>query len=355
MSLQHYFRNIFEGKRNGLDAFALTSLLGILSVPYGSVMRLRALAYRTGWLPTRRLPKPVISVGNLTAGGTGKTPLVAIIARYYIDRGKKVVVLSRGYGGTSEKNPAIVADGKNILMMPEEAGDGPFMLAKKIRGLMVVVGADRYRSGIFAMERLAPDLFILDDGFQHLRLHRDLNILLMDHTRPLGNGSVLPAGLLREPRTATGRADLLIFTRCVKDADKIHLHGVPVCHAFHELAGFVPLQESEKDNVPDISVLKGVAFAGIADPDSFFSMLRGAGLDIKAEIRFPDHCGYGAGEIDEILKKCESVDGEYLITTEKDSVKLKPGLQKLGRIYAAGLDVRIPDVEFLTEMLEKFL
>ncbi len=355
MSLQHYFRNILEGKRNGLDAFALTSLLGILSVPYGAVMRLRGLAYRAGLLRTRRLPKSVISVGNITAGGTGKTPVVALIARYYIDRGKKVAVLSRGYAGTSERKPAIVTDGKNIFMTPGDAGDEPCMLAEKIPGLMVVVGADRYRAGLYAMEHLAPDLFILDDGFQHMGLYRDLNILLMDQTRPLGNGRVLPAGLLREPRSATARADLIIFTRCGNGEDKIHFSGVPVCHAFHELAGFIPLQACENDNVPDISVLKGVAFAGIADPDSFFSMLGIAGLDIKAEIRFQDHCGYGASEIDEILKRSESVNGDYLITTEKDSVKLKPGLQKLGRIYAACLDVRIPDMEFLEQMLEKFL
>jgi tetraacyldisaccharide 4'-kinase len=355
MSLQHYFRSILEGKRSGLDSLALLPLLAIISIVYGAVMRLRSIAYRTGLFRTRRLPKPVISVGNITAGGTGKTPVVALIARYYIDRGKKVAVLSRGYRGTSEGKTGIVSDGKNILMTPGEAGDEPYMLAEKIPGLMVVVGADRYSAGLHAIEHLDPDIFILDDGFQHLRLHRDLNILIMDHARPLGNGHVLPAGLMREPRSAARRADLIIFTRCGDRADKLHFENIQTFHAFHELAGFTPLAGCGTEVVPDISTLKGVAFAGIADPDSFFAMLEKSGLDIISQIRFPDHCRYGAREIAEIITTTESVNSDYLITTEKDSVKLVPYLPELGRVYSASLEVSIPDMKLLLDRLDKLI
>jgi tetraacyldisaccharide 4'-kinase len=220
---------------------------------------------------------------------------------------------------------------------------------------MVVVGADRYRAGLHALEHLDPDIFILDDGFQHLRLHRDLNILLMDHARPLGNGRVLPAGLLREPPSAAGRADLIMFTRCGIVEDKIHIDGIQTCHAFHELSGFVSIAGRETEPLPDISMLKGVAFAGIADPDSFFALLEKSGLDIRAEISFADHCSYGEKEIAEILEKMSSVKCDYLITTEKDAVKLGPFLPRLGRIYSATLEVRIPDMKILTERLEKLL
>jgi tetraacyldisaccharide 4'-kinase len=352
MALDHYFRNLVEGRRRGLLELILLTLLQVLSVPYAAVLRLRALAYRSGLFRTRRLPKPVISVGNITAGGTGKTPIVALIARYYINSGKKVAVLSRGYRGTAEGNTGIVSDGKNILMTPAEAGDEPCMLAEKIPGLMVVVGADRYRAGLHAIEFLDPDIFILDDGFQHLRLHRDLNILVMDHARPLGNGRVLPAGLLREPSLAARRADLIIFTRCSDNADKIHFDGIQACHAFHEIVGFVPLAWIETEKVPDLSTLKGVAFAGIADPDSFFDMLGKCGMDITSKICFPDHCRYGEREIEKIISSVEAVNSDYLVTTEKDSVKLVPYLPRLGRIYSAAMEVRIPDMKSLTDRLE---
>ncbi len=355
MALDHYFRNLVEGRRRGLLELTLLALLAVLSLPYAAVLRLRAFAYQCGLFRTRRLPRPVISVGNITAGGTGKTPIVALIASYYINRGKNVAVLSRGYKGTSEGKTGIVSDGKSILMTPVAAGDEPCMLAEKIPGLMVVIGADRYRAGLHAIESFDPDLFILDDGFQHLRLHRDLNILVMDHARPLGNGRVLPAGLLREPRSAAGRADLIIFTRCSDEADRIHFDGIKACHAFHEIARFLPLTGSDKEDVPDILMQKGVAFAGIADPDSFFAMLGKSGLNIKAEIKFPDHSRYDEREIDEIISTVKSVNSDYLVTTEKDSVKLGPYLPRLGRIYSSVLEVRIPDMKFLTERLEKLL
>jgi tetraacyldisaccharide 4'-kinase len=355
MSFSHYFRNLVEGNRRGLDALALLPLLSILSIPYSAVMQLRSLGYKAGFFSTHRLPKPVISIGNITVGGTGKTPIVALIARHCLESGKRVAVLTRGYGGLSEGKTGIVSDGRNILMTSAEAGDEPFMLAEKIPGLMVVVGADRYKAGLYAVEHLDPDIFILDDGFQHMRLHRDLNILLLDNSRPFGNGRVLPAGLLREPRSAAKRADFIICTRCGESDPSDHFPGVPFCGATHELAGVVSRVGGQAEPLLNLFSLQGVAFAGVAEPASFFSMLDEAGLNISVKLSFPDHCRYGGEEIAEILEACGSVRGEYLITTEKDLVKLSPFLQELGRPYAAVLEVRVPKMEYLKDKLEKLL
>ena len=191
-----------KGRRRGVGDRLLVGILAVGAVPYGELLRVRAWAYATGLLPSRRLGRPVISVGNITVGGTGKTPMTALIARYLMGQGKRVAVLSRGYGGTSRGEARIVSDGSKLLLSASEAGDEPYLLAKELPGLMVVIGHDRYEAGRLAERELNPDLFILDDGFQHLRLQRDLNILLLDGRNPFGNGLTLPAGLLREPRSA---------------------------------------------------------------------------------------------------------------------------------------------------------
>lgn len=352
---EHYFRAILSGKRRGPDALMLLPLLGIFSIPYEAVLRLRILAYKYGLIYTKQLPKPVISVGNITVGGTGKTPMVALIARYCLDRGKRVAVLSRGYGGSSQGRPGIVSDGRSLLMSPDEAGDEPYMLAEKNPGLMVLAGADRYAAGLLALERLKPDIFILDDGFQHMRLYRDLNILLLDHARPLGNGRVLPAGLLREPRSAARRADFIIYTRCKSEEDFDHFPGIPYCSASNDIAAVVSVPGGEPAPISSLSTLRGAAFAGIAEPDSFFSMLEKAGLDIREKLRFPDHCKYGEKEISRIISASKSANADYLITTEKDSVKLSAHRQKLGRVYSSVLEVKIRDMNRLTDKLDKLL
>lgn len=355
MTLDHYFRNLVEGKRKRLDASILLFLLKALSVPYAIIMRLRALAYEKGFFRSRDLPKPVVSVGNITVGGTGKTPVVSLIARYFIDRGKRVAVLSRGYGGTFRGKFGIVSDGANILMTPDEAGDEPCMLAAKVPGIIVAVGADRYQAGLHVLANSNPDIFILDDGFQHQRLHRDLNILLLDNNRPFGNGNVFPAGLLREPEDALGRADLIVYTRCAGNRPVGNTKGIPFCGSSHVLAGFVALPGGDMEPLSRLSRLRGVAFAGIAEPSAFFSMLEMEGLNIAARIRFPDHCKYGEDEVSEIVTAREAVNADYVITTEKDSVKLSPYLSRLGGIHAAVLDIRIPDMAILTDKLEKLL
>lgn len=352
---ERYFRELWDGKRQGPAGRLLLFLLTLLAFPYELAVRLRARAYGAGLLRSRRLPRPVISVGNLTVGGTGKTPAVAMLARHFISKGKRVAVLSRGYGGTLSGTGGIVSDGTAMRLTPEEAGDEPYLLAATVPGLAVVVGADRYRAGLLAMERLAPDIFILDDGFQHLRLARDLNILLLDSSRPFGNGRTLPAGILREPRPAAERADLIIYTRCSGEEGTAHFPEKPACRAFHHLAGVTPLDGGEASPFARLKGMHGVAFAGIADPSSFFRDLEEEGLTLAATLAFPDHCRYGAGEIDEILGAAASCGADYLITTEKDGVKLARHSGRLPNLYTAALEMWVADPGPLVALLERFI
>jgi tetraacyldisaccharide 4'-kinase len=350
-----FFRALTEGKRQGGGARIILLFLTLLSFPYLLIIRLRAIAYAAGVLPSRRLDRPVISVGNLTVGGTGKTPAVAMLARYFLARGKRVVVLSRGYGGTLRGRMGIVADGRDMLLNAETAGDEPYLLAATVPGLAVVVGADRYRAGLLAMERLAPDIFILDDGFQHLRLERDLNILLLDSNRPFSNGRTLPAGLLREPPSAAERADLIIYTRCSGGEGLGHFPAIPACRAFHHLAGVTPLGGGEMRPFADLKNLRGVAFAGIADPVPFFQDLEEEGLTLAARLSFQDHCRYEEKEVAEALRASASCGADYLITTEKDGVKLGPYRERLANVYTASLEMWVADPGPLVALLEKLL
>lgn len=355
MSLEGYFRNLVSGKRRGiLDRLAL-AFLALFSVPYGLAVRLRAFAYAQGILRVNRLSRPIISVGNLTVGGTGKTPMVALVARLLMTRDKRVAVISRGYGGSLEGETHIVSDGQRVFLSAAEAGDEPVHLATTVPGLMAVISTDRYAAGLLAQERLNPDIFILDDGFQHLRLHRDLNILLMDCHAPLGNGLVLPAGLLREPPAALKRADLVVYTRC-SGAEAPTIHGaIPSCRAGHALAGVELLPGGKRQQFTILHGRRGVAFAGIADPDAFFASLRAEGVDLAATVSFGDHCPYEEPEVARLMEAYRTAGADYLITTGKDAVKLGTVLGRLGTVYAAVLEIRLIDPKPLETAIDKVL
>jgi tetraacyldisaccharide 4'-kinase len=353
--LERYYRELAGGLRHGLLDCMVLAFLTPASLVYAFVLRLRALAFAVGVLPTHRLPVPVVSVGNLTVGGTGKTPTVALLAERFIAKGKRVAVLSRGYGSSAAGEVRIVADGRNVLLSPEEAGDEPYLLASSVPGLVVIIGADRYRAGLLAVERFKPDLVILDDGFQHMRLGRDLNILLLDCRYPVANGLTLPGGLLREPRCAAARADLIIYTRCTIDRVIDPPAGKPSCRAVHHLAGATPLTGGPREPFTALKADRGVAFAGIADPDSFFDALREEGLSLVATLPFPDHCRYGDREIETICQVMETSRADYLITTGKDAAKLAPYGGRLGITHVAVLEMRLLDSGPLDAALEKLL
>jgi len=354
-SYQTYWRGLASGNRTEPVDRLVLLLLTPCAWLYSSVLRLRALLYRIGLLKTKRLPRPVISIGNITVGGTGKTPVTASIARYLLTRGYRVAVISRGYGGSLEGQTCVVSDGSSVMLSASECGDEPYLLASTVSGLMVVIGTDRYAAGLLAMQQLAPDVFLLDDGFQHLRLHRDLNILLQDFSCPFGNGLTLPAGLLREPPAAARRADLVVVTRAPEGAAiPFVTGGTPACLAGHTLVDLLPLDGGDPVSFSGCLGKPVLAFAGIADPDSFFSGLRGAGLNVARSLSFPDHVAYTRERLDAIAAEMRASGAELLVTTEKDGVKLKGSMQEYAsRTLLARLELTISDPGILHEKLNK--
>ena len=355
MKGEKYYKQLVAGERQKLADRLLLMFLRFCAVLYATVMRLRAAAYKFGIFRVQRLPLPVISVGNITMGGTGKTPTVLLIARELMSRGKRVAVLTRGYGGSLEGETRMVSDGKSLLLSPAEAGDEPCLLATELPGLMVVMGSDRYRAGCLALQELTPECFILDDGFQHQRLARDLDILLLDGTAPFGNGWTLPAGFLREPVSAAGRADLAILTRCPdgeRGADCVPA-SIPVCRSSHALAGYTTLSGGETRSFAELAGRRIVAFCGIADPAAFFDGIEACGLPLVSTLAFPDHSGYGMREMEALGRLKQQSKADCLITTAKDAVKLLPFAGIIGDCFVARLELTLYDPEPLIAALDK--
>jgi tetraacyldisaccharide 4'-kinase len=354
MKGEEYWRTVVSGERRGIVPRLLMVFLRALSFPYALILRFRVWGYAVALFRSRHLSHPVISVGNLAVGGTGKTPMTALIARRLMAQGVRVAVLSRGYGGGYGGAPRIVSDGETVFMTAAEAGDEPYLLARDLPGLMVVVGVDRYQAGQFAERVLHPDCFLLDDGFQHLRLWRELNILLLDCANPLGNGRILPAGPLREPTSAMGRADLIVLTRC-EDGESWPQAGparVPVLFARHRLVGVVPLAGGDCRSFSTLYGERIMAFAGIADPGRFFSALTETGLNVVGILPLPDHALYDDLTLAGIRRIFGNTGATCLVTTGKDAVKLEQRRRQLGRVWVAQLEMDLADPTLLDLKLE---
>ncbi len=358
MTISARIRSQWDGQPCGFFWSFLSLSMLPLSFVYGIAMRVRALFYSTGIIKTHKLPRPVISIGNLTVGGTGKTPVTAFIARFLLEKGFKVTVISRGYGGSLEGRCAVLSDGYGLLLGPDECGDEPYMLASSVPGLAVVTGSDRYAAGMVAMERTSPDIFLLDDGFQHMRLHRDLNLMLMDCSRPIGNGRVLPAGPLREPVSAGNRADLLIYTRCTPESlpASTTLSAIPGCRLGYRLVRFVRLDSGESLDVAKLQQQRCVAVTGIARPASFFDGLIAVGVDLVARIDFPDHEPFSSETVAKIRITCEKYSAAFILVTAKDGVKLASKKNvNLPIIVVVELELDLQDIGPLMQKLDKLL
>ena len=300
----------------------LFSFLLFCSVLYGFATLFRSFLYHIKILPSYQAPVPVISVGNITVGGTGKTPVVDYLCRVFLARGKKTAVVSRGYGRQDRHGLKLVCAGQGPVISPELAGDEPFLLARRNPSLVVIAAVERRKGIAVAVAEHGAEVVILDDGFQHLGVQRDLNILLLDALRPFGNGWVLPAGLLREFPSAVKRGDLFIRTRTPEGTwSEVELPGKRltcrhvISSSFYSLTG-------DTVEIAFLKTLRGGAFAGLASPEMFFSDLTSAGLNIEKTVAFPDHVNYGKMETKRLAELSQSVD--YLVTTEKDAVKLRP-------------------------------
>ena len=339
-----------------------------LSAVYGVVTRTRLAAYRRGWFSTSKLPAPVISVGNLTTGGTGKTPLVEWVCRAAanVDVGapKRVCVLTRGYGRENPKTQVVVSNGAEILAGERAAGDEPLLLARNLLGIAAVIcNPNRVTAGKWASEKLHTEVFVLDDGFQHLRLARDLDIVTIDATNPwgVGGGSLLPYGRLREPPAGLSRADCVVLTRTDQVADLTSMK-----EAVAELAGAIPIFSSRMvttgiRRLSGASIDRGnlvaqplAAFCGVGNPESFFEHLRREGFMPVLTRTFADHHHYKQSELDALAKEARVRGAEGLITTAKDAIKLE-SLDLELPCYVLANQIAIDDEDRLVEMIRTVL
>lgn len=322
-----------------------------LSLLYGAVTRTRLSLYRRGTFHTTKLDRPVISIGNITTGGTGKTPLVEWVARTVAAQGKKVCILTRGYGRKDAHLQVIVSDGYGVLASPAEAGDEPFLLATKLTGQAAVISsADRIAAGEEAIKDFGTECFVLDDGFQHLRLARDLNIATIDATNPWGGGRLLPHGRLREAREGLSRADCVVITRCdqASGVDELEteiarlIDGRPIFRS-----QMLPVRVVSLKNGTLAAPARVAAFCGVGNPGSFFENLRRMGFEIGVQRAFPDHHDYSQAEIDALIKDA----GESsLITTAKDAVKLR-GLSFSAPCYVLEIEIAIENEAEFTRLI----
>jgi tetraacyldisaccharide 4'-kinase len=299
---------------------------------YEMGVRLRIALYETEYLKPKELTKPVISVGNLTLGGTGKTPLVEFIARYLTEEGHEVAILTRGYKRADASRPrVVVSDGAGVKATLAEAGDEPLMLARRLPGVKVVVGPNRHENGLALEESRDCDVFLLDDGFQHIQLKRDLNILVLDATDPFGNGEMAPFGPLREPLYALRRADAIVVTRADRSFDQDELQSVldacevsaPVLFSYHEMTGLRDLATGKPQAQRSLFNQKTGVFSALGKPVIFEDDVANAGANVVYTKRFGDHHRYTQADADQLVAEARAAGAERLVTTEKDAVKLE--------------------------------
>ncbi len=323
----------------------LPAPLGLALTPvawgYRAGLVAREAAYAGGLLRRGRAGRPVVSIGNLTVGGTGKTPAVELVARWLAEDGRRVAVVSRGYGRRRGAPVEIVSDGRAVLADVERAGDEPLLLARRLPGVPVVVGADRLAAARAAAARFRPDVVLLDDGFQQRRLVKDVEIVCLDARAPWGRGGLFPRGTLREPPGALRRAHLLILTHAgARDGlDPLVRDGAgaaPWFPAALAVEGVGRLGRAGTDPVTRIQGRPLLAFAGIAAPEGLASTLREAGVAVRDLVAFPDHHPYRAADLRALAARARAVGAEALVTTEKDAVRLGGVLAELEAAAAGG-------------------
>jgi tetraacyldisaccharide 4'-kinase len=296
--------------------------LAFLSFLYGMGVMARNLALKNRG---KRLPGFVLSIGNITAGGTGKTPAVIMVAEWAMSSGYRVAVLSRGYGGKIKKGAQVVSDGKDILAGPEISGDEPWLIAGSLKGVPVVVSPSRYLAGMEAKRKFDTEFFILDDGFQHIRIGRDLDVVLADAKSPFGNMHMLPWGPLREPLSGLRRADIIVFTRskgishCCNNP---YIANKPVFAGNHLPDKIIYPSIGEKHDLSTVRGKSVMAFSGIARPESFRKGLEDLGVNILSFRAFGDHYPFTREELIKLDGERKAIKADMLITTEKDWARI---------------------------------
>ena len=362
--LETFAIDVILGRRYGHRADVLRWILLLLSQVYLVIVRGRLKLYRDRYFRPRSLGCLVISVGNLTVGGTGKTPVVEMLARALHQGGRKVAILSRGYKSvprpfllrlwdkifkkTAVFVPRVVSDGQSLLLDSRTAGDEPFMLANNLRGVVVLVDRDRVKSGQYAIEHFGADTLLLDDGFQYIRMKHGIEVTLIDRQAPFGNEYLLPRGTLREPPGNLYRATHIFITKCT-GADNSELIArirkynrtadiVECSHRPRHLRNFVTGEIKPLDFLRDLEV---GSICGIAMPESFEHALTDLGARIEVSKTYTDHHRYTAREIENFIRRCERKGLSAIITTEKDAVRIPRILEPEVPIFYLRVEIEI--------------
>ena len=344
---EQFFLEVIRERRHDVLGSLLKGILFFASRFYRRAVQFRLWMYDNRVIRNRAIGCLVVSIGNVTCGGTGKTPVVEVFARTLSQKGRRVAVLSRGYRSRDrglwtklrekfsskkmEVPPRVVSDGKNLLLNSVTAGDEPFMLASNLKNVVVLVDKDRVKSGLYAIEEFGTDTLILDDGFQYLNLKAHINILLVDSTSPFDNHHVLPRGLLREPIKNIRRADYIFLTKSDGSRRLRHLKAflrrqnhlaeiIECCHKPQYLEDV--FQRGERLPLEYLKGKKVASISAIANPASFNAFLSELGGNIVEEVHFADHHRYRQQELIDFINKAKTAGAEVIMTTEKDAVRM---------------------------------
>ena len=355
--------DVIYDRRQGKAAELYAFFLNLLSYVYSFAVRVRLYLYKHRIFRNKPLGCLVVVVGNLTVGGTGKTPIVEKFARTLTERGRKVAILSRGYKSKKEPllkkiwrklshgeeaPPKIVSDGKKVLLDSEVSGDEPYMLAKNLPGVVVLCDKNRVKAGSFAIRRYGCDTLILDDGFQYLPLKGRLNLLLVDKTNPFGNQHLLPRGILREPIRHLSRASYIFITKSDGKQDEVllelireHNPRAEIIECAHQPQFLQSIEDGERHSLDILKGARIAAFSGIASPESFENMLRSFGAEIRYNRRFLDHHRFTRSEIKKLYSQAYEAKLDMIVTTEKDAVRLFQDIKPKLPIYFLRLEIEI--------------
>jgi tetraacyldisaccharide 4'-kinase len=354
-NLKRKIQAIMTDKGEYRSLFFKKFLLAV-SICYGALVQLRITLYKKGLLPSKILPCPVISIGNLTLGGSGKTPMAIYVAELIQHLGYTVSIISRGYKGQAERIGGVVCDGHIIYMGPDTAGDEPFMVARRLKTVPVIVGQNRFKAGKLAIQEFNPDVLLLDDAFQHLKLHRDLDLVLLDSKAPLGNTYLFPRGTLRETASALSRGDAVILTR--SDIGKVpslsqikkYIPRKPIFYSSHTPYIYKIVtgnRAHSQDSLTSLSKYdfdifknkKVFAFSGIASNDDFRRTIESFKCKLENFSEFPDHHQYSDTELEGILEFATNLSIEFIVTTEKDYVRMAHKIKWPITLVVIGIEI----------------